>query len=257
VSAVAGLTSNQLEQLALATIDLVDGEVVCWDGKKKMGKEVVVGQIVYAPVSDTNPRHKVADVVRSNATAHDSAELRFRPVDDNTDFRQKPGRLPLAALQLGDTEELLVTKGKQRPCLVLAMSDGVPTSTLPEGAQRNKGQHAFHAVYCVAPLFSCSTGTKATAFGPVMAARIKCLMYPEFVYLTKKEPALDCDSVARLDRIFWTHLQCATRPQNVFASDSLMEIAWNQLRVMAREQPSDTYSELRELMIDVLPKECR
>lgn len=253
---MAGLTPNQLDQLALATIEAVDGEVVCWDGKRKIGKEIEVGQIVYAPVPDTDPRHKVADVLRSNVTAHDSAELRFRAVDDNTDFRQKPGRLPLAALKLGDTEELLVTKGKQRPCIVLAKSEGVATATLPEGEQRNKGQHAFRLIYCVAPLFSCSTGTKATAFGPMMAARIKCLMYPEFVYLTKKEPALDCDSIVRLDRLFCTHLQCATRAQNAFVSDSLLEIAWSQIRMMAGEQPSDTFLELRELMLATLPKEC-
>jgi hypothetical protein len=82
-------------------------------------------------------------------------------------------------------------------------------------------------------------------------------MYPEFVYLTKKEPALDCDSVVRLDRLFWTHLQCATRPQDAFASDALLEIAWNQMRLMAGEQPSDTYSDLREVLLDVLPNECR
>lgn len=254
---MAGLTPNQLDQLALATIELVDGEVVCWDARRKAGSEIDVGQIVFSPVADTNPRHKVADVVRSNATSHDSAELTFRPVDDRTDFRQKPGRLPLAALQLGDTEELIVTKGKQRPCLVLAKSAGVPTSSLPQGEQRNKGQHAFKPIYCVAPLFSCSTGGKTTAFGPMMAARIKCLMYPEFVYLTKKEPALDCDSIVRLDRMFWTHLQCATRPQDAFVSDSFVEIAWNQVRMMAGEQPTETYSELREMMLDILPKECK
>lgn len=254
---MAALTPNQLDQLALATIEAVDGEVVCWDGKRKMGREIEVGQIVYAPVPDTDPRHKVADVLRSNVTAHDSAELRFRPVDDNTDFRQKPGRLPLAALKLGDTEELLVTKGKQRPCLVLAKSVGVPTASLPEGEQRNKGQHAFRPIYCVAPLFSCSTGTKTTAFGPVMAARIKCLMYPEFVYLTKKEPALDCDSIVRLDRLFCTHLACVTKPQDAFASDSLVEIAWNQVRMMAGEQPSDTFLDLRELMLETLPNDCK
>lgn len=90
-----------------------------------------------------------------------------------------------------------------------------------------------------------------------MAARIKCLMYPEFLYVTKREPTLDCDGIARLDRVFWTHLQCATRPHDAFASDSLLELAWDQLRIMAGDRPSGTYTELRELMLDILPTECR
>lgn len=254
---MAGLNSNQLNQLAMVTVEAVESLVECWDAKRKAGADFEVGQIVFAPVPDTVPRLKVADVLRANATSHDAAELRFRPVDDKADFRQKPQRLPLAALQLGETEEILVGKGKQRPCVILATSQGVAPMQLPEGEQRNKGQNAFKPIYCVAPLFSCSSGAKTTSFGPVMAARSKCMMYPEFVYVPKQEPAIDCDSVARLDRMFWSHLQCATRAHGQFLSQTMLGLAWDQMKVMAGEKPSEEYLELRELLLGELPKECQ
>lgn len=250
------LSPNQLDQIAMAAAEAIESLVECWDGARKAGPDYEIGQIVYAPVPDTVMRHKVAEVVRANPMSHDSAELRFRPVEDASDFRQKPGRLPLAALQLGQTEELLIGKGKQRPCVVVAKSGGVEPTRLPAGEQRNKGQNAFKSIYCLAPLFSCSSGEKTTAFGPVMAARVKCMMYPEFVYIVKKEPAIDCDSVARLDRLFWSHLQCAAKPQNQFLTDAAIGIVWDQLSVLAGKTPSAEYLELRELLLGELPKEC-
>lgn len=250
------LTSNQLNQVAITAVEKIESLVECWDGKRKLGKNIEIGQILFAPVSDIVLRHKVADVVRSNPHNHGEALLKFRPVDDKTDFRPKQGRLPLAALQLSDTEELLVHKGKQRPVVVLAKSDGIEPLNIPEGEQRNKGQGAFKPIYCVAPIYSCSTGEKTTAFGPVMAARIKCMMYPEFLFVPTPGKHLDCDSVARLDRIFWTHLQCAASPTSLFMTDAMLGIAWDQLQVMTGVKPSENYLELRELLLSELPKEC-
>lgn len=254
---MAELTGNQRNQIAAAVVDSIESLFDFWDSNRKQGTGLEVGQIVYAPVPDTVLRLKIAEVVRSNPRAHDSAELRFRPVDDNSDFRQKTQRLPLAALKLADTEEILVGKGKQRPCVVLASSRGVAPIDLPEGEQRNKGQNAFKSVYCIAPLFSCSSGSKTTAFGPVMAARIKCMMYPEFLFAPKKEPAIDNDSIVRLDRMFWSHLQCATRAVPQYLSAEALSVAWNQIKVMAGEKPDEDYLELRTLLLGELPKECR
>jgi len=253
---VTALTPTRLNQIASAAVEKIEALVECWDSKKKSAKDIEIGQVVFAPVSDTVLRHKVADVVRSDPFTHGEAVLRFRSLDDRTDFRPKPDRLPIAALQLSETEELLMHKGKQRPVVVLAKSAGVAPSNLPEGEQRNKGQNAFKPIYCVAPVFSCSTGNKTTAFGPVMAARIKCMMYPEFLFAPSAGNGIDCDSVVRLDRAFWTHLQCATNPLTLFMSDAMLAIAWDQMQVMASVKPSENYLELRELLLEELPKEC-
>src|SRR3990172_5424525 len=89
-----------------------------WDQSRQNAQLPLVGQIVYAPVLNCERVPTVADAVRSNQHSHGSADLDIRAMNA-TDFQGKPNRLPIAALHLRQTEELIVSRAKKRPCLVV------------------------------------------------------------------------------------------------------------------------------------------
>lgn len=228
-----------------------------YDTTSKHVGQFEVGQIVFAPVVYTDRRSNLYEVNRSDPTSHRSVTFKFRPLSDKTDFHKKPERLPIAALALGETEELLALKAKKRPCLILAKVDGVDHNSLPEGVQRNKAMNAFDKAYLLAPIYSVSNGHKDSHFGPIMTARIKCMMYPEFVYCPKNSPTLDIPGVIRLDRFFWSYLIACSEPTPLYLSKEMMGVCWSQIKVLSGERPSQNYSDLRDLLLSELPDECK
>jgi len=236
------------------TVDDLSALVGYYDNKRKPSASPEIGQVVFTPVLNTERRPYIADAQRSDPHTHRSADMAIRPMDDAIDFRKKQ-RLPIAALHLGETEELVVARAKQRPCLVLAKSGGIDANTLPEGAQRNKALNAFGDIYCLAPIYSISSANKATSFGPVMSARIKCMMYPEFIYVPPSGLILKVPGIIRLDRLFWSHLFAASEPQPLFISNEILGVCWNQLKILTGESASGEFLEMRDLMLSCLPDE--
>jgi hypothetical protein len=78
-----------------------------------------IGEIVYVPVSETRKRHLIADTVRADPTTHDSAVFHIRDMKDDVDFKGKGSRLPVKALNLDDSHEVILSRAKKRPCLVM------------------------------------------------------------------------------------------------------------------------------------------
>lgn len=228
-----------------------------YDSSRKISTDIEVGQIVYTPVVYENRRQNVIEVQRSDSTAHQTSIHNFRLLKDEVDFRKKRDRLPIAALSLGETEELLAIRAKQRPCIVIAKIDGVNPSSLPVGAQRDKARNAFDGMYLLAPIFSISNGFKETCFGSVMTARVRCMMYPEFVYAPPIKPALELAGVIRLDRFFWSHLVACTEPYDVFVTKEILGVCWSQIQIMNGTEPSEEYIELRDILLSYLPDECK
>lgn len=241
-----------------STVEDISLLVKYYDINRKAVEKFEVGQIVFTPVAFTEKRHNLYDVRRSDATAHDSVSFKFRALDDTLDFRKKADRLPIKALALGETEELLAVKAKMRPCLVVARLDRLgDINTLPDGVQRNKALNSFNAIYLLAPIYSISHGSKVTIFGPVMTARIKCMMYPEFIYAPQNPPLFLTPKIIRLDSMFWGHLIACTEPCTTYLSKEMMAICWAQIKMISGEQPSQDYSDLRELLLSALPAECK
>lgn len=240
----------------LEAVEDISSLITFYDNKRKAGAKPETGQIVFTPVPNTERRHHVAEACRADQFGHRTADLNIRLMDDKTDFRPKQ-RLPIKALSLGENEELVVARAKMRPCLVIAASPGVDAGTLPEGQQRNKALNAFGTIYCLAPIYSVSTANKPTSFGPVMTARIKCMMYPEFVYAPQSGGILQVPGVIRLDRIFWSHLIACSEPQPLFVTSDILGTCWNQLRILFGETATKEFQELRELLLSCLPDHCR
>jgi hypothetical protein len=192
---------------------------------------------------------KVFDATRADQIKHDSVTGVIRSVDSSVDYRPKPGRLPIFRLALGECEELLAIKSKLRPCLVIMTAGGISPENLPAGPERNLGQNAFrHSTYLVAPIFSVAQRDERKAFGPAMAARTECLVYPQFAYLPRSGGIIHADSVARLDRAFWTTLAPPCTTEQLFLSDERIGVLQNQLLVLQGLPASPEYLEMAELL---------
>lgn len=219
------------------------------------GAKPEIGQIVLAPTLNTDRKPLIADVRRSDPHTHTQADFVARPVDDKVDFRGKEGRLPIHSLNLAQTAEVVLARAKKRPCVILGMTDGVDYRGLPVG-QQGKAMNAFDSAYWLAPLYSISTGQKQRSFGPVMTARVKCMMYPEFMYVPQSGLILKNPGVIRLDRMFWSFLMGACDPQDLFLSQDVLGMCKSQLCLLFGGTPDPDYLNLRDLMLVDLPKEC-
>lgn len=241
----------------LSDVEDLSALIDYYDDKRSFSGNLEVGQIVFTPVTFTERRNNIYAVRRSDSTTHDSVNFEFRSLDDSLDFKKKTDRLPIKALALGETEELLAIRAKKRPCLIIAKLDRLDNSSLPEGVQQKKALNSFDNIYLLAPIFSISSGSKTTAFGPVMTARIKCMMYPEFVYVPAHTKTFNIPKVIRLDRMFWSHLIACTDACDTFLSKEMMGICWSQIKIIGGESPSQEYLDLRELLLSYLPDNCK
>lgn len=224
-----------------------------YDSSRTNGAELEAGQFCWVPVLEGEPRPWIADVVRSAPTTHDSAEFDIRRYDVSRDFRGKGARLPVHALQLTDNHELILSRAKKRLCLIIGKTDGTDPNSLPEGVQRNKALNAFGSQYILAPVYSASSHTKPTAFGSVMSARIRCLMYPEFFWLRKSGGIIKQDSVVRLDHLFLNPLSYGIYPENHFLTAEAQGFILDQIKLILGEEPSDEYVQVRDMLVDDLP----
>ncbi|TCS72158.1 hypothetical protein EDC61_10673 [Sulfuritortus calidifontis] len=90
-----------------------------------------------------------------------------------------------------------------------------------------------------------------------MTARVKCMMYMEFVYVPQSGLIIRNPSVIRLDRMFWSHLLGASEPQSLFLTPEILGICWNQIRILSGDTPEEDYVSMRELLLMDLPEECK
>ena len=224
-----------------------------YDDERSSSGSPEVGQFVWVPVCEMEGRPWIADVTRDDPTSHTTAEFRIRKFDDSVDFKGKGDRFPVHALKLTANHELIVTRAKKRLCLITGRGEGVDGNTLPEGPQKNKGLNAFPTQYFLAPLYSASSSAKTAAFGSVMSARIRCLMYPEYFWMKRSGGIVSVHSVARLDHTFCNPLSYGCELENLFVSDEALAFIQDQIRILFNLPPSDDFLAVQEMLCDALP----
>jgi len=221
------------------------------------GKENSPGQIIYCPVSFHDRTPLIADITRADGIEHKKADITIRKYKETVDFKGK-NRLPVAALaNLGDREEAIISIGKVRPCLLIGKVGEVNPNLLPEGWQRNKALNAFDSQYVMAPIYSVASVYEPGAFGPIITARIRAAMYPEFLFLPQSDPALPNNSICRLDRMFLSPLLCATRHRDLWLHADAMNFLNEHLFWMLGKDPEEEFMETRQLLLDDLPDEAK
>jgi hypothetical protein len=163
-----------------------------------------IGKIVYYYNIYEDELPKVLKGKRITDKNPSAATYNARTLDWNKDFKADTEHLPLSINPLNDDEEYLIFKAKKRPCLIIGTIDAIDVTGFPPGTQQNKAVNSFKKSYLLAPIFSCSNGTKTTSFGPYITAQIQALLYEQFFHIPKhpNDRIIKNDSIIRLDRSF-------------------------------------------------------
>jgi hypothetical protein len=196
------------------------------------------------------------EVERYQPEDHFSAKFSIHSMTPN-DFRPKQ-KLPIKLLKLEDTEELVVTRCKLRPSILLLTDLSKYSDLTKQLKQLGKKSFEEESV-AVIPLYTVLKGDDDTGFPAAMAARIKALMYNQFFYCpSTKDSGLRNDSIARLDRLFLIRpIYPAFQPTDRALSEDALAVLTAMLRLMLklsmRDEEYKLYQAFRELALETLP----
>lgn len=232
-------------------------EEIC-DGLYETSKGIAVGHFVWCPVPHLEEVPRILEVER--AASEDHHATKFEIVQVSSDHFKSKQKLPIKRLSLSDTEELLISKAKKRPCLVVASNNTTFTddSTVAELKGR---RHLQDESMILAPIYGAAAPENEKGFPPIMVARIKVFLYNQFFYLPKtclkSKISFEKDGIVRLDRLF-----PASPNRGVISMDKkLAEEPLLLLMAVLRERFGDTQDEnlrtVRELLYETLPEDCR
>lgn len=220
------------------------------------------GQLCWVVSPHIYPIPKVMDVERADPEEHYATKFHIRDVNPKTDFKIK-SRLPIKALALRDTEELLIQRAKIRPAIVV----GAGTTRFPDVAKilRPMGpEHLQHESIVTVPLFGIQAAERSGGFPPVMVARIRGLMYRQFFFCPQAGSPLTSDSVARLDRlqvVFHESSPGVKSPGYDPTQCALSPDALGLIMAMLRAQFGSTSEEhletVRSLAMEAIPDSAR
>lgn len=219
-----------------------------------------IGSVYWVPTSEVTEVINILQVKRATPQEHQITDFEF--VEINSDHFKSTDRLPVKRLNLGDSQELVVTKAKKRPCVVLGKATIPPSQieSISDGAQRRQAKHLKRSLYLVAPFYSCAKYSENSTFGPILTARVKALMYPHLCYmapLNPNETASNPGSIIRLDQVFPTSLGRGTEKADLKVVEDLMEIILGQFQVVSDLPEVEALTVARELVKDCLPEEVK
>jgi hypothetical protein len=194
------------------------------------------------------------DIQRSSAHAHDELQFQLCEVGPKH-FTNRKDRLPIKLIDLSATEELIATKGKRRPAVVLFEAPGFDRMSLPLAEQRPSKALGV-ASFIVAPMYSTASIHTPGTFMPTIVARIRVLRYPHFACL----PRLGVNDevpgeIVRLDRLYATHLGRGSERCRYRLRDEIFKLLSDQLVWSATGYISDTLRTIADLVRDSLPPE--
>lgn len=166
---------------------------------------------------------------------------RFRIVAAGEDAYRK--QFPMTAPKLETNEEFPVVRAKRRPVLVIRPAPPeVEIPPLPGGTRMSR------PLAIVVPCFSVEGKAGQAKFPAPFLDRVRCLEYPEFVFLPECG-ALERDSlvsVFRLTNVYQSHLD----PLPWKLSDETLEVIQGQLRYYFEGIYEGKYATAREMLLN-------
>lgn len=209
------------------------------------------GHLMWVPTCDVPEVPTILDVERATPEEHFATRFVISQIA-NHHFNSRQ-RLPIKSLDLGDTEELIVNKGKKRPCIVVSGARVDDVDALPEGTARRMAKHLGRQAYFVVPLYGVSTLQNPGTFGPALVARIRAMQYPHLMCIPDHANPPQPASIARLDRMFVTTLGRGCDPYGKKLNTEALEVFLSQVSIVCGGNSSEAYETVRELAKEALP----
>jgi hypothetical protein len=206
-------------------------------------------------VTHLDPVPRLLDVERADPQEHFATKFSIRNMTDG-DFKKKT-RLPIKALSLRETEELVIHRAKRRPAVIISGKSTI-FDDVKALLQQMGRKHLQQESLIVAPLYSIESGDHEGGFPPVMVARIRALMYKQFFFCPKGNSPLTTDSIMRLDR-----LQAAVPnypayiPEPYSLSAEAPGVLMAMLRSLFGAKEEAEFKSLKELVFESLPDEAK
>ena len=217
-----------------------------------------VGHFVWCPVPHLEEVPRILEVERASSEAHFATK--FEIVQMGGDHFKRKSKLPIKALALGETEELLISKAKKRPCIVVSAQN----TTFEDEAIVNelrKRRHLRDNSMILAPLYGLAIPDEPKGFPPIMVARIRAFLYNQFFYLPQSCPktrvSIGKESIVRLDRLFATSPSRGVTAMDKKLSEEPLLLLLAVLRERLGGKEDENLSLVRELLFEQLPEPAR
>jgi hypothetical protein len=193
----------------------------------------------------------IMEVERADPKEVYATKFRIRNLKEN-DFKARE-KLPIKSLSLRITEELIVSKAKKRPAIVLWGSpmifEDIEKLLISIGKP-----HLQEYCLAVVPVYNIETINHAGGFPAIMVSRIKVLMYNQFFYCPPMNDIDFSEGIARLDRIqiILPTDRAVYEPLPVALSEDALAVLLSMLRSWfgSVEEDLDAY---RELLRETIP----
>jgi len=217
-----------------------------------------VGHCVWCPVPHLEEVPRILEVERASSEAHYASKFRIVQLDGNH-FKEKR-KLPIKSLSLQDTEELLISKAKKRPCVVIACHNTAFKDAAATIELRGR-KHLQDDSMILAPIYGIATLEDENGFPPKMVARIRVFLYNQFFYLPKTCPknriGFGKEGIVRLDRLFPAAPNRGVSPMGMRLSDEPLALLLALLRERLGAPAYENLQTVREILLDTLPEDCR
>lgn len=217
-----------------------------------------VGHFVWCPVPHLEEVPRILDIERASDREHYATN--FSIVQMNHDHFKSKQKLPIKALSLGNTEELLISKAKKRPCLVVSCANTAFADSRLVAEVKGR-RHLQDQSMILAPIYGIASPEDHQGFPPVMVARIQAFLYNQFYYLPKTCPktgiGFEKAGVLRLDRLFPASPNRGVTSMNCRLSNEPLALLLAVLQERFGAAESEALNTVRTLLHDTLPAECR
>lgn len=213
------------------------------------------GSMYWAPTSDIDEVTRILEVERATPDEHCITNFEIKQI--NNEHFTNHQRLPIKKLDLGNTEELIITKAKKRPVVILSVLHTDNIETINSGTQRKLASHLDKTSYLVAPCFSVSSMQNPGTFGPTLVARIRVLKHPHFFCLPDAQDSKKPGSIIRLDRVFPTYLGMCCTPMRKKLHPEPFELLLSQFSIITHGKDAyrEPYDLVKSVAQDALPTE--
>jgi hypothetical protein len=219
---------------------------------------VGLGHLVWCPVPHLEEVPRILEVERASSETHYASK--FEVVQLNSNHFKERRKLPIKSLSLQDTEELLISKTKKRPCIVVASHNTAFTDAAVANEVKGR-KHLQDDSMLLAPIYGTATLEDTKGFPPKMVARIRVFLYNQFFYLPricpKNKIGIGKDGIVRLDRLMPASPNRGVVSMGIKLADEPLALLMALLRERFGAPEQENLKIVREILADSLPEECR
>jgi len=160
----------------------------------------VIGQICWAPILHIDTIPRIFEVERHHPRQHDYVNYKIRNMGTG-DFKDKE-KLPIKLLNLRERQEAIIHGASKRPCVLLHYGE-IYYSDIEKVLKRMGRTHLQRKNnMLLLPLYGVQDDKgHLGGFPPVMVARIRAMLYDQFLFFPSNIDVLLNDSIARLDEL--------------------------------------------------------